>query len=77
MKCPKKSDSRKELTDTWKERGAKDKGYAILTDEIYKSTFNMNTAQYKELKGINKTKRKQQMTKKLDSKQKNLEILQG
>jgi len=50
-------DSRKELTDTWKERGAKDRDYAILTDEIYKSTFNMNTAQYKELKGINKTKR--------------------
>ena len=50
-------DSRKELTDTWKERGAKDKDYAILTDEIYKSTFNMNTTQYKELKGISKTKR--------------------
>lgn len=50
-------DSRKELTDTWKERGAKDRDYAILTDEIYKSTFNMNTVQYKELKGINKTKR--------------------
>lgn len=50
-------DSRKELTDTWKERGAKNRDYAILTDEIYKSTFNMNTAQYKELKGINKTKR--------------------
>ena len=50
-------DSRKELTDTWKERGAKDRDYAILTDEIYKSTFNMNTSQYKELKGINKTKR--------------------
>lgn len=50
-------DSRKELTDTWKERGAKDRDYAILTDEIYKSTFNLNTAQYKELKGINKTKR--------------------
>ena len=49
-------DSRKELTDTWKERGAKDRDYAILTDEI-KSTFNMNTSQYKELKGINKTKR--------------------
>ncbi len=50
-------DSRKELTDTWKERGAKDRDYAILTDEIYISTFNMNTAQYRELKGINKTKR--------------------
>ena len=50
-------DSRKELTDNWKERGAKDRDYAILTDEIYKSTFNMNTAQYKELKGISNTKR--------------------
>ena len=50
-------DSRKELTDNWKERGAKDRDYAILTDEIYKSTFNMNTAQYRELKGINRTKR--------------------
>lgn len=50
-------DSRKELTDTWKERGAKDRDYAILTDEIYKSKFNMNTSQYKELKWINKTKR--------------------
>ena len=50
-------DSRKELTDNWKERGAIDRDYAILTDEIYKSTFNMNTAQYRELKGINKTKR--------------------
>lgn len=50
-------DNRKELTDTWKERGAKDRDYAVLTDEIYKSTFNMNTAQYKELKGISRTKR--------------------
>lgn len=50
-------DNRKELTDTWKERGAKDRDYAILTDEIYKSTFNMDTAQYKELKGISRTKR--------------------
>lgn len=50
-------DSRKELTDTWKERGARGKDYAILTDEIYKSTFDLNTTQYKELKGINKAKR--------------------
>ena len=50
-------DSRNELTDTWKERGAKNGDYAILTDEIYKSTFDMNTVEYKELKGINKTKR--------------------
>ncbi|MBQ3145712.1 MAG: Bro-N domain-containing protein [Clostridia bacterium] len=50
-------DSRKELTYTWKQRGAKGRDYAILTDEIYKSTFDLNTTQYKELKGINKTKR--------------------
>ena len=49
-------DSRKELTDNWKERGAKDRDYAILTDEIYKNTFNINTAQYREIKGISKTK---------------------
>ncbi len=50
-------DNRKELTNTWKEKGAKNRDYAILTDEIYKSTFDMNTTQYKELKGINQTKR--------------------
>ena len=50
-------DSRKELTDNWKERGAKDRDYAILTDEIYKNTFNINTGQYREIKGISKTKR--------------------
>lgn len=50
-------DSRKEITDNWKERGAKDRDYAILTDEIYKNTFNINTAQYREIKGISKTKR--------------------
>ena len=50
-------DNRKELTDTWKERGAKNRDYAILTDEIYKNTFGLNTSQYKNLKGIDKTKR--------------------
>ena len=51
-------DSRKELTDNWKQRGAKtSKDYAILTDEIYKNTFDLSTKQYKELKGINNTKR--------------------
>ncbi len=50
-------DSRKGLTDNWKQRGAKNGDYAILTDEIYKSAFDMNTKQYKELKGINNTKR--------------------
>ena len=50
-------DSRKQLTDTWKNSGAKNKDYALLTDEIYKNTFGLNTAQYKNLKGIDKTKR--------------------
>lgn len=51
-------DSRKELTDNWKQRGAKtSKDYAILTDEIYKNTFDLSTKQYKELKGIENTKR--------------------
>lgn len=50
-------DSRKELTDNWKQRGAKGNDYAILTDEIYKNTFEMNTKEYKKLKGIEETKR--------------------
>ncbi len=51
-------DSRKALTDNWKNRGAgTSKDYAILTDEIYKNTFDLSTKQYKELKGIDNTKR--------------------
>lgn len=51
-------DSIKELTDNWKNRGiSTSKDYAILTDEIYKNTFDLSTKQYKELKGINNTKR--------------------
>ena len=51
-------DARKELTDNWKYRGATNgKDYAILTDEIYKSTFDLSTKQYRQLKGIDKTKR--------------------
>ena len=50
-------DSRNKLTDTWKNSGAKDRDYAILTDEIYRNTFGLNTFQYKSLKGINNTKR--------------------
>lgn len=50
-------ESRKELTENWKQRGAINKDYAILTDEIYQNTFDMNTKKYKELKGIENTKR--------------------
>ncbi|MES3031408.1 MAG: hypothetical protein V4697_03290 [Patescibacteria group bacterium] len=46
---------RHSLTDEWKNRGAK-KGqdFAILTDEIYKGTFEMTTREYKKLKSLGK-----------------------
>ena len=46
---------RKELTDEWDARGVQ-KGveYAILTDEITKAWSEMNTRQYKNLKGLKK-----------------------
>lgn len=46
-------DSRKQLTDTWKERGIEDnKDYAILTAEISKAAFGMTPSEYKKFKGI-------------------------
>jgi len=42
-----------ELTDEWKNRGAKDNNdYAILTAEISKATFGVTPSQYKKLKGL-------------------------
>ena len=44
---------REELTDEWKNRGAKEKiEYAILTAEISKATFGMTPSEYKELKHL-------------------------
>ena len=44
---------REELTDEWKNRGAKDgKDYEILTAEISKATFGVTPSQYKKLKGL-------------------------
>ena len=44
---------REELTDEWKNRGAKiDKDYEILTTEISKATFGMTPSAYKKLKGL-------------------------
>ena len=41
------------LTDEWKSRGLKEgKGFAILTDEIYKGTFNFTAKEYKEYKSL-------------------------
>ncbi len=45
---------REELTDEWKNRGAKEQiEYAILTAEISKATFGMTPTEYKELKTLN------------------------
>ncbi len=44
---------REELTDEWKNRGAKDdRDYEILTAEISKATFGVTPSEYKELKGL-------------------------
>lgn len=42
---------RNTLTDEWKNRGLKEgREFAILTDEIYKGTFDFTTKEYKEHK---------------------------
>ena len=44
---------REELTDEWKNRGAKDqRDYEILTAEISKATFGVTPHEYKKLKGL-------------------------
>ncbi|KKU57378.1 MAG: Prophage antirepressor [Parcubacteria group bacterium GW2011_GWA2_47_12] len=44
---------REELTDEWKNRGAKDqRDYEILTAEISKATFGVTPSEYKKLKGL-------------------------
>ena len=44
---------REELTDEWKNRGARDgKDYEILTAEISKATFGVTPNEYKKLKGL-------------------------
>ncbi len=44
---------REELTDEWKNRGAKENGdYQILTAEISKATFGLTPSEYKNLKGL-------------------------
>lgn len=46
---------REELTDEWKNRGAKErKDYEILTAEISKATFGITPRDYKKLKGLKK-----------------------
>jgi hypothetical protein len=44
---------RDELTDEWKERGAREqKDYEILTAEISKAAFGLTPTEYKKLKGL-------------------------
>lgn len=51
-------DTRNELTDEWKNRGAKTSDYAILTDEISKGTFGITTQKHKDIKGLDKNSTK-------------------
>lgn len=46
--------TRNGLTDYWKTSGVKDADYAILTNQIYTSTFGQTAGGYKEVKGIKK-----------------------
>lgn len=43
---------REELTDEWKNRGAEEQDYQILTAEISKATFGVTPSEYKKLKGL-------------------------
>ena len=55
--------NRKKLTNTWKENGIeKNKEYAILTNEIYKTWSGMTAQEYKEYKGIRKESLRDNMT---------------
>lgn len=46
---------REELTDEWKNRGAKEqKDYEILTAEISKATFGMTPSEYRKHKNLNR-----------------------
>lgn len=54
---------REELTDEWKDRGAKEQiDYAILTAEISKATFGMTPKEYKKLKQLKRENLRDHMT---------------
>ena len=54
---------REELTDEWKQRGAKEqKDYAILTADISKATFGMTPSEYKEYKNLKRENLRDHMT---------------
>jgi hypothetical protein len=56
-------EARKSLTDEWDKSGVKQgKEYAELTDLMYKTWADMNTREYKKLKGLKKENLRDNMT---------------
>jgi hypothetical protein len=56
-------ETRKELTDEWKNRGVKEaQEYAILTATIAKGTFGLTPTEHKELKGLDRQNLRDHMT---------------
>jgi DNA-damage-inducible protein D len=56
-------ETRKELTDEWKQRGVKEgQEYAILTATIAKGTFGLTPNEHKELKGLERQNLRDHMT---------------
>ena len=43
---------RTQLTEEWQRRDVKDEEFALLTNEIMRGTFGLNTREYKALKGL-------------------------
>jgi DNA-damage-inducible protein D len=56
-------ETRKELTDEWKQRGVKEgQEYAILTATIAKGTFGLTPSEHKDLKGLQQQNLRDHMT---------------
>jgi prophage antirepressor-like protein len=56
-------ETRKELTDEWKQRGVKEnREYAILTATIAKGTFGLTPNEHKDLKGLDRQNLRDHMT---------------
>jgi DNA-damage-inducible protein D len=53
---------REELTDEWRKRGAQNRDYAILTNEISKATFGVTPKQYKKIKKLKRENLRDHMT---------------
>ena len=56
-------ETRKQLTDEWKQRGVKESPeYALLTAQIAKNTFGVSPSEHKALKGLGKENLRDHMT---------------